>query len=46
LGAVYYRRRIKGHLLGDGLGRLSEEAAITLGQEDLDALAECHADPP
>jgi glutathione S-transferase len=46
LGALYYRRRIIGQLLGHGLGRLSEEAALTLGRQDLDALAEFLADKP
>lgn len=46
LGAIYYRRRIKGQILGHGIGRLSKEAAFALGREDLEALSEFLADKP
>lgn len=46
LVAALYRRRIKGQIMGHGLGRLSSEEAFSLGREDLDALAEFLADKP
>ena len=46
LGAIYYRQRIKGQIVGHGIGRLSKEAAFTLGREDLDALSAFLADKP
>lgn len=46
LAATAYRRRIKGQILGHGLGRLDTEEAFRLGQEDLDALADFLADKP
>lgn len=46
LGAVYYRQRIKGQILGHGIGRLSKEAAFKLGIEDLDALSDFLAAKP
>jgi len=44
VGALVYRRRIKGQILGHGLGRLSHAEAFDLGKEDLDALSGFLAD--
>jgi glutathione S-transferase len=46
VGALVYRRRIKGQILGHGLGRLSHAEAFDLGKEDLDALSGFLADKP
>jgi glutathione S-transferase len=46
LGALAYRRRIKGQILGHGIGRLSPEEAFALGREDLDALSGFLGDKP
>jgi len=46
VGALVYHRRIKGQILGHGLGRLSAEEAFALGREDLDALAGFLGDRP
>jgi len=46
VAALAYRRRIKGQILGHGLGRLAADEAFVLGQEDLDALSAFLGDQP
>jgi glutathione S-transferase len=46
VGALVYRRRVKGQILGHGIGRLNPEEAYALGREDLEALADFLGDKP
>jgi glutathione S-transferase len=46
IAATVYRWRIKGQIVGHGLGRLTAEEAFALGREDLDALSDFLGDKP
>jgi glutathione S-transferase len=46
LAAAVYRRKIKGQILGHGIGRLSHEEKFKLGKEDLDSLADFLGEKP
>lgn len=46
LAATVYRRKIKGQILGHGIGRLSHEEKFKLGEEDLDSLADFLGEKP
>jgi glutathione S-transferase len=46
LAAAAYRRKIKGQILGHGIGRLSHEEEFKLGMEDIDSLADFLDDKP